>query len=429
MFKKIVYVILDGLGDDPLEALGGRTPLEAAATPNLDRLAREGRNGYVTTVGEGIAPESDIAVFSILGYDPHEHHTGRGPLESVGAGVEVRDGDLAYRVNFATVEQGDRGWAIVDRRVGRDLSSEEAHELAAEVNAKVSVPNCSFEFKATIGHRGVLVLRSEEGPLSAQVANSDPAYGRQGALGVALETFDNQVVHVSPVPGHEDDPAARRAAHLTNAWLGASFEVLDASEVNGRRRKAGKLPGNFVLTRDGGDHLPKLVPFKEKFGPQMGCFVEMPVELGIARLTGMGIVEAPTGIPATEQYEKWADLALDAIHGYDGLYIHIKGPDVPAHDGDHEGKIASIEEIDSIFFTRLLDSLNLKRSIVAVTADHSTSCARKAHTDGPVPLLVSGGGVGSDRVDTYGEAASRHGAIGHLLGPEIMPNLVALARS
>ncbi|HJR45407.1 MAG TPA: alkaline phosphatase family protein [Actinomycetota bacterium] len=427
--KKIVYVILDGLGDDPLDALGGRTPLEAASTPHLDRLARDGRNGYVTTVGEGIAPESDIAVFSILGYDPHEHHTGRGPLESVGAGVEVRDGDLAYRVNFATVEAEDSGWAIVDRRVGRDLSSDEAHALADEVNDKVGLPGVSFEFRATIGHRGVLVLRSDEGPLSAEVENSDPAYGRQGALGVAKETFDNHVVTVAPVAGHEGDVAAQRASSLTNEWLRASFEVLDASEVNARRRSAGKLPGNFVLTRDGGDHLPKLVPFKEKFGPEMGCFVEMPVELGIARLTGMGIVEAPTGIPAPEQYEKWAALALDAISGYDGLYIHIKGPDVPAHDGDHQGKIASIEEIDSIFFAHLLDSLDLRASIVAVTADHSTSCARKAHTDGPVPLLISGGGVSSDSVDSYGETASRGGALGHLLGPQIMPNLVDLARS
>ena len=427
--KKIVYVILDGLGDDPLDALGGKTPLEAASTPNLDRLARDGRNGYVTTVGEGIAPESDIAVFAILGYDPHEHHTGRGPLESVGVGVEVRDGDLAYRVNFATVEADDDGWAIVDRRVGRDLTSEEAHALADEVNEKVALEGATFDFRATIGHRGVLVIRSDEGPLSAEVENSDPAYGRQGALGVAKETFDNQVVHVTPVAGHEGDTAAQRAASLTNEWLRASHEVLEASEVNAERRSAGKLAGNFILTRDGGDHLPKLVPFKEKFGPQMGCFVEMPVELGIARLTGMGIVEAPTGIPAAEQYEKWADLALEAISGYDGLYIHIKGPDVPAHDGDHEGKIASIEEIDSIFFSRLLDSLDLKRSILAVTADHSTSCARKAHTDGPVPLLVSGGGVSADAVESYGESASRRGALGHLLGPQIMPNLVDLARS
>jgi 2,3-bisphosphoglycerate-independent phosphoglycerate mutase len=426
--KKIMYVILDGLGDDPIPEFDGKTPLEAAATPNLDRLAADGRNGYVTTVGEGIAPESDIAVFSILGYDPHEHHTGRGPLESVGAGLEVNDGDLAYRVNFATVESEGDGWAIVDRRVGRDLSSEEAHALADEVQQKVHLPGAEFEFRATIGHRGCLVIRSDEGPLSAEVQNSDPAYARQGALGVALETFDNYVVNVAPIEGNEDDPAAQRAAKLTNEWLTAAYEVLDSSEVNAKRRAAGKLPGNFVLTRDGGDHVPKLVPFKEKFGPEMGCFVEMPVELGIARLMGLGIVDAPSGIPEDEQYEAWAKLALDAIEGYDGLYIHIKGPDVPAHDGDHEAKKRNIEAIDSIFFAGLLDGLDLGRTIVAVTADHSTSCVRKAHTDGPVPLLVSGGGVSSDGVDSYGETASRNGAMGHLKGPEIMPNLVALAR-
>ena len=429
-FRKILYVILDGLGDDPLEPLGGRTPLEAANTPNLDRLARDGRNGYVTTVGEGIAPESDIAVFSILGYDPHEHHTGRGPLESVGVGVDVNDGDLAYRVNFATVEPEGDGWAILDRRVGRDLSSEEAHALADEVQRNVNLEGASFDFRATIGHRGVLVIRADDGRLSAEVENSDPAYGREGALGVAKETFDNHVVRVTPVAGHENDETAQRAAHLTNEWLRASHEVLAASGVNRERQARGKLPGNFVLTRDGGDHLPDLVPFKQKFGPEMGCFVEMPVELGIARLTGMGIVDAPAAGPGgvAEQYDAWAALALEAIDGYDGLYIHIKGPDVPAHDGDHEAKMKSIEEIDSIFFGRLLDSLDLSKTIVAVTADHSTSCARKAHTDGPVPLLVSGAGVSSDDVTSYGETASRNGALGHLKGPEIMPNLVDLAK-
>ncbi|MBW3594264.1 MAG: 2,3-bisphosphoglycerate-independent phosphoglycerate mutase [Actinobacteria bacterium] len=429
--KKIVYVILDGLGDDALEPLGGRTPLEAAATPNLDRLARDGRNGYVTTVGEGIAPESDIAVFAILGYDPHEHHTGRGPLEAVGVGVEVNDGDLAYRVNFATVERDGDGWAIVDRRVGRDLSSDEARALADEVQRNVKLEGATFDLRATIGHRGVLVIRADNAKLSAEVENSDPAYGREGALGVAKETFDNHVVHVAPVAGHENDPAAQLASRLTNEWLRASYEVLAASDVNVKRESRGKLAGNFVLTRDGGDHLPDLVPFKKRFGPEMGCFVEMPVELGIARLTGMGIVDAPAAGPGgvREQYDAWAALALDAIDGYDGLYIHIKGPDVPAHDGDHEAKIKSIEEIDSIFFGRLLDSLDLSKSIVAVTADHSTSCARKAHTDAPVPLLVAGAGVSADDVTSYGESASRNGALGHLKGPEIMPNLVALAKS
>jgi 2,3-bisphosphoglycerate-independent phosphoglycerate mutase len=427
--KRILYVILDGLGDDPLDALEGKTPLEAASTPNLDRLARDGRNGYVTTVGEGIAPESDIAVFAILGYDPREHHSGRGPLEAVGAGLEVNDGDLAYRVNFATVEPDDGGWTIIDRRVGRDLSSEEAHALAEEVQNKVRLQNADFEFRATVGHRGVLVVRSSEGPLSAEIENSDPAYGREGSLGVAKETFDNKVIEVAPLKGHEDDPAAGRAADLTNEWLRASHKVLSESEINRRREAEGKLPANFILTRDAGDHLPKLTPFKEKFGPEFGCFVEMPVELGIARLMGMGVVEAPTGIPPAEQYEAWAKLALEAIDGFDGLYIHIKGPDVPAHDGDYEGKIASIEDIDRFFFAGLLSDLDLARAIVAVTADHSTSCARKAHTDGPVPLVVCGGNVSSDAVESFGETASRRGAIGHLLGPQIMPRLVDLARA
>ena len=426
--KQILYVILDGLGDDPLDELGGATPLEAARTPHLDRLASSGRNGYVTTVGRGIAPESDIAVFAILGYDPHEHHTGRGPIEAVGAGLEVEDGDLAYRVNFATVERTGDGWSIVDRRVGRDLVSEEAAALGEELQRNVRVDGASFEFRATVGHRGVLVLRATDERLSADVENSDPAYGRQGALGVAKETFDNEVIHVTPVAGHEDDGSAQLAARLTNEWLHAAYEVLDASETNRGRVAAGKLPGNFILTRDGGDHLPELVPFKEKFGPSFGCFVEMPVELGIAKLTGMGVVAAPTGIPPRDQYEAWAGLALEALGGYDGLYIHIKGPDVPAHDGDHEAKIESIESIDESFFGPLLSPLDVNGVLVAVTADHSTSCARKAHTDGPVPLLISGGGVSSDGVQTYGERASREGAIGHLRGPEIMPNLVALAR-
>ncbi|MGH2791331.1 MAG: alkaline phosphatase family protein [Actinomycetota bacterium] len=425
--NKVLYVILDGLGDDPLDALAGRTPLEAAKTPNLDRLAAAGQNGYVTTVGEGIAPESDIAVFAILGYDPHEHHTGRGPLESVGAGVQVNDGDLAYRVNFATVEPQGDGWAIVDRRVGRDLTSEEAHALADEVQDRVRLNDASFEFRATVGHRGILVLRSAEGPLSAEVENSDPAYGRQGSLGVALETFDNKVVKVAPVTGNEDDAGAQRASGLTNEWLRDSFEVLDASDVNAKRKAEGKLPGNFILTRDGGDHVPRLESFEDRFGVSMGCFVEMPVELGIARLMGMGVVEAPTDLPPGEQYRKWAALALEAIEGYDGLYIHIKGPDVPAHDGDHAAKVTSIEDIDRHFFAPLLESLELGGAVVAVTADHSTSCARKAHTDGPVPLLISGGKVEPDGVQTYGETASRDGALGHLWGPQIVPHLVKLA--
>ena len=166
--NRLLYVCLDGLGDDPIPEFGDLTPLEAARIPLLDGLAAKGRQGLVHTVGVDIAPESDIAVFAILGYDPRQEHPGRGVLEALGAGMRMEDGDLAYRVNFATAE----GSEIVDRRVGRDLSSEDAAALAAEVNEKLTLPGASAELRATVEHRGALVFRSTEGPLSANVTNT-----------------------------------------------------------------------------------------------------------------------------------------------------------------------------------------------------------------------------------------------------------------
>jgi 2,3-bisphosphoglycerate-independent phosphoglycerate mutase len=423
--KKVIYVVLDGLGDDPLPQLKDRTPLEAANTPNLDALAARGRNGTVYTVGKGIAPESDIAVFSILGYDPRVHHSGRGPMEALGAGMDIRDGDLAYRINFATVENFSK---IVDRRVGRNLTSDEARALADEANAKVVLDGAVAVLQATVEHRGVLLMRRESGPLSAEVTNTDPAYGREGALGVAKLTFGGYVEPCSPLPGHEHDEPAVAAARLTNEYLRQVYPILDNSEVNKRRREKGFMPANMILTRDAGDHLPKPPNFKQRYGAEWGCFVEMPVERGISLVLGMGQIEVPMNQgDADRQYDTWATTALEAIEGYDGLYIHIKGPDVPAHDGRYEDKLLNIEAIDRSFFGRLLPDLR-RDCIVAVTADHSTSCAKKAHTDDPVPLLVAGPGVVSDNVQTFGERAARHGDIGLIQGTEIMPRLMELAR-
>jgi 2,3-bisphosphoglycerate-independent phosphoglycerate mutase len=418
--KRLLYVCLDGLADDPVPELGDRTPLEAAETPFLDALARRGRTGTVVTAGEGIAPESDVGVFAILGYDPKQEHPGRGVVEAVGTGIEFRDGDLAYRVNFATAD----GTRIVDRRVGRDLTSDQALALAEEVNRGLTLPNATFELRATVEHRGVLVIRSTEGSLSAEVTNTDPAYRREGHLGVALETFEPEVVRAEPL---EDTDAARRAAELTNAFVEDAARILDASEVNAERRRAGKLPGNLILTRDGGDRIPSLQPIAERFGPRWGCFVEMPVERGIARLLGMEPVDAPR-LLREEDYAAWAGLALDALDGYDALYVHIKGPDVPAHDGRAEDKRDVIALIDRAFFAHVAPSLDPARNLVAVTADHATSCVRKAHTADPVPLLVSGGDVQPDGSESFGERACAAGSLGRLRGPQILPRLADLLR-
>jgi 2,3-bisphosphoglycerate-independent phosphoglycerate mutase len=335
--------------------------------------------------------------------------------------MDFRDGELAYRVNFATQEEG----RIVDRRVGRDLPSEDARALAAEVNERLHLPGAGFELRATVEHRGALVIRSNEGPLSAKVSNTDPAYARQGTLGVALETFEDRVAEATPLDDSDD---ARRAADLTNRFVEGGAAVLEASAVNARRREEGRLPANLILTRDGGDHVPKLQPIRERFGPAWGCFVEMPVERGIALLLGMEEVPAPRLDGSDEGFAAWASLAAEALEGYDALYVHIKGPDVPAHDGRFVDKRDVIEAIDRAVFGEILGRIDSQRTVIAVTADHATSCLRKAHTADPVPLLVSGGSVRPDASPSFGERVAERGSLGLMAGVEVVPALVAILR-
>ncbi|MDR7486901.1 MAG: 2,3-bisphosphoglycerate-independent phosphoglycerate mutase [Armatimonadota bacterium] len=420
---KILYVILDGAGDRPIAALDGRTPLEAAATPHLDRLAAAGQQGLVTTVGEGIAPESDVAVTAVLGYDPMVYHAGRGPLEALGADLPFGDGDLALRGNFAT---GGEGRRILDRRVGRNLTSEEAHALADAVTAQIRLESApaTVVVAASIGHRCAVVFHPLEGRLSAKISNTDPAYGRVGGLGVALATFRDEVAECVPL---DDSPEARTSAALVNEFTWKSRAIMDAHPVNARRRAEGKPPGNLILVRDGGDHLPSVPPMRERFGVRLGCFVEMPVERGIARYLGMGIVEVPYRAAAgrSEVYQAWARRALEVLPQFDGLYLHLKGPDEPGHDGDCAAKRRVIEEIDAHFFGTLLPGLALDETVVAVTADHATPCELRGHSADPVPLLVSGAGTAPDRAGRFTESAAGRGALGHLRGVEVLPLLVS----
>jgi 2,3-bisphosphoglycerate-independent phosphoglycerate mutase len=274
-----------------------------------------------------------------------------------------------------------------------------------------------------------LVIRTDDGePLSANVTNTDPAYERKGHLGVALETFEPVVSTAEAMDG---TPAAERAADLTNAFVEGSARLLDGCEVNRRRRAEGRLPGNLILTRDGGDHRPDLEPIAERFGMPWGCFVEMPVERGISIALGMHAVDAPRldpvgfGAAAEERYAEWARLAAEALDGFEALYVHIKGPDVPAHDGRAADKRDVITAIDRAFFGSVLSDLR-SDVVVAVTADHATSCIRKAHTADPVPLLVSGGSVRPDGSTSFGERSCADGSLGSMLGPQVLPRLSAL---
>lgn len=417
-----MYVILDGLGDRPIGPLGGRTPLEAARKPHLDALAARGRQGLVTTVARGIAPESDVAVTAMLGYDPLQYHAGRGLLEALGTGVPFADGNLALRGNFATAGSGRQ---ILDRRVGRNLTNAEAHALAEAVNREVRLSGARFVLRASVGHRCVLVLYDEDTRLSAQIGNTDPAYARVGGLGVARADFTDEIQDCVPLDG---SPEAQRAADLVNEFTERSRRVLDDHSVNRRRRDEGKLPANAILLRDASDHVPAIPPMAQRFGVRLACFVEMPVERGIAQVLGMGMVDVPPSGQDASVYAVWAERAVTALPAWDGLYIHLKGPDEPGHDGDCDRKRRSIEGIDEHFFGPLLRTLSMSETIVAVTADHATPCEVRGHTDDPVPLLVCGPGVEPDNAGPFGESSGARGSLGHLRGVDVLPLLVRLAR-
>ncbi len=423
--KKLLYVILDGLGDRPIPELDGRTPLEAADTPHLNRLVAQGRQGTVISVGKGIAPESDVAVMAILGYDPLRYHAGRGPLEALGAGLPFKDGDVALRGNFTTVGEG---WEIVDRRVGRSLQAEEARELAAALNREMTLASSPARAvtQSTVGYRCAVVLYPTEGKLSANISNTDPAYARVQGLGVAKSDFANLVEECRAL---DDSPEAWMAAELVNEYTRKCREILDGHPVNQRRRERGQPPANLILLRDAGDHLPDAPSIRERFGIEFGCFVEMPVERGIAHLLQMAIIEVPPSAGDREPaYRQWAQRAIEEIKRHEGLYLHLKGPDEPGHDGDYEGKRDVITLIDRAFFGTLLPKIDMGETIIAVTADHATPCSLRGHSADPVPLLVSGGGVQPDGTKTFSEREAEKGDIGMLLGVDIMPMLARLAK-
>ena len=425
--KKILYIVLDGLGDLPIAELDNKTPLEAATTVHMDKLAQQGRTGIVYPVDKGIAPESDIAVISLLGYDAHKCYTGRGPLESFAEGLKIEPGNLALRVNFATADRD--GKSILDRRVGRNLTTDEAGALAQEINSKITLSSAAFEFKNTIGHRGVLVIRHKSKKLSGWVTNTDPAYAREGVFGVAKEKFQNRVIKSQPMEGFEDSAAVLTSADLLNEFTEKSFPVLSQSTVNKKRIAQNKLPANIIISRDAGDRLPEFPSIKSLYNLRFGSFVQMPVEKGIALLTGIEVVEVPLPSGDLEvDYSIWAKIALKKILDYDGLYIHIKGPDEPAHDGDFLKKKEIIEAIDKFFFTPLLKKLNLKDTVIAVTADHSTVCEIAAHSADPVPLLISGDDIAPDGSLSFSERIATQGLLGQMRGFELLPLLINFAQ-
>lgn len=419
---KLIYVVIDGMGDLPIEELGNKTPLDAAETPNMDFLAKTGKTGLMYTVGKGIAPESDVAVVSILGYDPFKYKVNRGPLEALGSSLIVKDGDLALRCNFATLGHGS---TLIDRRVGRSLTTEETTELSKAINEKVKLESCptNFEFKSTIGHRGALVIRSKEKRLSGNISNTDPAYTRIKGIGVAEPEAEMILRKCKPMDKTEE---AKISANLVNEFIKKSRAILEEHEVNKRRVAEGKLSANVILTRDAGHRLPKFFNINERYGLRFVCLADMPIEKGISKLAGMHMVDLP---PPSKSLEKDCILRveklLEELPSHDCFYIHIKGPDEPGHDGNFNLKTQLIATVDKHFLGNMLQKIKFEDYMICVTADHSTPCKLKAHSDDPVPLLISGNKIQGDKVQKFSEKECKKGKLGVLLrGTELMPKLI-----
>jgi len=413
----MIYVLLDGVGDLPHADLAGKTPLEAATTRNMDTLAKNGIMGQVISVGKGIAPESDIAVFNMLGYKfQHSDYAGRGVIEASGIGIDFKDGDLALRGNFATLDNEGK---IIDRRAGRKIEREDAEEISKEIEKKIrfSNPNASVVVAPTVGHRVIVRLRDSK-PLSSEISNTDPAYARVDGMGIAKAVSDFMKIEKC-IPLEQTENAID-AANLVNEFTEQSLEIMKKSDVNKHRSQKNKKLLNSILLRDAGNKYPNVKPINDLHSMNFSCIVDMPVEVGISNILKMKAFNAG----GLTDYEEKASVAAQATETENAIYVHLKGPDDFGHDGDAIGKMKNIEEIDKRFFGTLLDHIDVSKIAVMISADHSTPCIYKGHSDDPVPLLISGDMIANDDTQRFTEAEAKKGAIGLIEGAQVVKTAI-----
>ncbi|MGH9980061.1 MAG: alkaline phosphatase family protein [Nitrososphaeraceae archaeon] len=420
---KIIYVILDGIGDLPHPSLDGLTPLEAAETPNLDYLARNGMMGEVITVGKGIAPQSDIAVFNMLGYNFRDvPYVGRGIVESIGCGIDLKMGDLALRGNFATIDENKK---IIDRRAGRIIESKEAQYLCDTLNSSILLkdPDASVVVIPTIAHRVTIRFRHKKIKLSNQITNTDPAYDKVDGIGIAKADI-SEMKMLKSIP-QDEDISSKVSSDIVNDFSNQVYFISKKHPVNTSREERNLNPMNCILVRDAGNTIPHYAPINQKYNMTVGCLVDMPVEIGISKILGMEIIEGGS----VNDYITKAQVTAKELQKYNLLYIHIKGPDEFGHDGDALGKKSNIEKIDRDFFGTLLRELEISNVAIVVSGDHSTPCIKKSHTDDPVPLLISSKILKNTRIQRFTESYAKTGAVGTLLGSDLLNKTLKMINS
>jgi len=369
---KYIVILGDGMADEPLEQLGGKTPLESAKTPNMDRMAQNGACGMLRTIPDGFEAGSDIANMSILGYAPELYYTGRGPLEAVSMRINLDAGDVAYRCNLVTVENG----IMKDFSAGH-ISSPEGAELFSSLGHRVP----GVTFRPGVSYRNLLVVHDGKGAIST------PPHDIVGE-------------HIAGYLPKGPD------AGLLQRCMEKSREIFLEHKVNYERQKIGKSPATQIWPWSGG-HKPKFPPFEKKYGKKGGVISAVDLLNGIARCAGMEVITVPgaTGYLDTD-YGAKGRFALEAIKHLDFLYIHIEAPDEAGHLGSVEEKIRAIEGVDGVI-GMILEEFD---GVLAVLPDHPTPIRVKTHTRDPVPFVVVG--KEKDATEQFSERAAQTGGLG-----------------
>jgi 2,3-bisphosphoglycerate-independent phosphoglycerate mutase len=393
---KIAFIVIDGLGDRPIPALGNKTPLEAAKTPNLDWLAKNGICGLIQPFqfpGQKY-PESDTCHLALFGYNPKIYYLGRGPYEAAGIGVKLKAGDVALRMNFATV---DKNLKVIDRRAGRINKTQ---PLARALNG-IKIEGVKFLVKKSYGHRAVLVLRSKN--LSERITDSDPKKIGEPLRKMVPSTRDRAL------KGRQLNKA-EFTAQVLNKFLEKAHFILKNHPLNKKRELAGLLPANYLLIRGAGK-FKKTPSFYQKYRLKAVCIAGGALYKGIAKILGMKLikVKGATGYPTTNLKGKFQAVRR-VLRNYDFVFCHIKAADNLGEDGNFRGKKEFLEKIDK----NIKPLLNLKNVLIVVTGDHSTCCLLKRHCPEPVPLLISGRDLRTDNVSKFSEKACRKGRLGKI---------------
>ncbi|RDE11047.1 MAG: 2,3-bisphosphoglycerate-independent phosphoglycerate mutase [Candidatus Thorarchaeota archaeon] len=395
-----VMVVMDGAGDRPVPELGGLTPFQAAKTPNFDRLASQGQSGLMHVISPGVTPGSDTAHLALFGYDPVTTYPGRGPLEALGAGLQSKPGDVAFRANFATMNPD---FTVTDRRAGREFTGEEGLALQKALDG-LDIDGVRVHFVHTVEHRGALVLEGKG--LSEKITDVDP------------HEDGKKVLQATPLV-----PEAKRTADVVNKLIRLSFERLRGLDVNKARQMRGIASANVLLLRGPGQHR-EVSTLKERFGIRSAVIAGGALYIGTAKYVGMEHikVQGQTGTIDTN-FDGIADKAAECVESdYDYVFVHIKATDNASHDHNAKQKVLAIERTDRMV-GRVLDRVG-KKIVIVVTADHTTPVTVGEHTCDPVPIVIWSSFIRPDSVKRLTEIDAPHGALHTIRGIDVLPMLL-----